>query len=118
MLADPQSVTYNTVAKSLVASFRGPEESQYRLNDSGVQYLLRVNHRFGPRFRTFAQLRRESYVSDPVIPANNVLAGMSATITLDWAPVGLTAADVQYLGNALTGWASSAQLLKLINGET
>jgi len=118
MLADPQSVTYNTVAKSLVTSFRGEQESQYRLNDSGVIYLLRVGHTFGKRNRTFAQLRRESYVSDPVVPANNLLAGMFATLTIDWAPVGLAAADAQYLGNALTGWASSATILKMINGET
>lgn len=118
MLADPQSVTYATVAKSLVGSSRAPDSSEYRLNDSGTLYLLRTGHAFGKRNRAFAQIRRDAYVSDPVVPAQNIFAGMTATITFDWATVGITATNVQDLGNALTAWAASATILKLVNGET
>lgn len=118
MLADPQSVTYATVAKSLVKSASGPTQSEYRLNDSGTLYLLRTGHSFAKRNRVFARLARDSYVADPLVPANNMYAGMAATLSIDWSPMGLTATDAQNLGKALVAWSSDATLLKLINGET
>jgi hypothetical protein len=43
---------------------------------------------------------------------------MTATITVDFPTVGLTAADAVNLAKALRDWASDANLLKLVNGET
>jgi hypothetical protein len=42
---------------------------------------------------------------------------MSATLTMDY-PVTLTAADAQNLVNALTGFLTSGNVLKLASGET
>jgi len=120
MLADPQSVTYNAVAKSLAAISRGDDQSTYFLNDSGVKYTLNVLHTFkkGGRNRVVARLNRESYATDPLVPADNIIAGMTATVTFDFPDFGLVNTDVQNLGNALTAWLSSANILKLVNGET
>jgi hypothetical protein len=118
MLADPQSVTYSTVAKSLVKASSGVNQSEYRLNDSGTLFVLRTGHTFSRRNRTFARLSRDAYVADPLVPANNMMAGMAATLSIDWSPIGLTATDAQNLAKALVAWASDATLLKLINGET
>lgn len=118
MLTDPQSITYNSVAKSLVASSRGVDQSEYRLNDAGTLYELRVGHTFKARNRVFARLARTSAVTDPLVPANNILASMTATLTIDFPLFGLAASDANLLGNALVGWASSAQILKMLNGET
>lgn len=118
MFADPQSVTYATVAKSLPAIGRSDSDSEYKLNDSGVVYDLILSHQFKTRNRAVARLRRDSYASDPLVPANNVLASMTGTFTLDFPNVGLTAADAQNLGKALRDWLSDANILKLVNGET
>lgn len=118
MLADPQSVTYNTVAKSLVASSRGLDQSSYMLNDSGTIYVLRTGHTFAKRNRVFARLQRDSYVADPFVPAQNVQAGMVATLSIDWSTIGFTASDPSYLAQALVDWATDATLAKLIAGET
>jgi len=118
MFADPQSVTYATVAKSLPAIGRNETQSEYKLNDSGVVYDLILAHQFGKRNRAVARLRRDSFASDPLVPANNILGSMTATLTVDFPTVGLTAADAQALAKALIAWATDANVLKLVNGET
>jgi len=114
MFSDPQSVTYATVAKSLAKIDIG----EYRLNDSGVVYDLVINHQFKNRSRFVVRLRRDAFASDPLVPTQNVLASMTATFTLDVPTTGLAPADFQNLGNALVGWLTSANILKLVNGET
>lgn len=119
MFADPQSVTYATVAKSLAATGRGTDSSQYKLNDAGTVYQLSLSHQFKPqRTRAVARLQRDAFAADPLVPAQNLLASMTATLTIDFPTTGLTAADAQNLGNCLIAWASSANLLKILNGET
>lgn len=118
MFADPQAVTYATVAKSLPAIGRTDSQSEYKLNDSGVVYDLILSHQFKARNRVVARLRRDSFASDPLVPTQNILASMTATLTIDFPTTGLTAADAQSLAKALVGWATDANVLKLVNGET
>lgn len=118
MFADPQSVTYNTVAKSLPTTGRGADESTYKLNDSGVVYTMKLGHQFKRRNRVVARLQRDAFASDPLVPAQNILASATATFTIDFPNIGMTAADAQLLGLALKDWLSSANILKLVNGET
>jgi len=118
VFADPQSVTYSAAAKSLPAISRSESQSEYKLNDSGVVYDLVLGHQFKARNRAFARLRRDSYASDPLVPTQNILASMTATLTVDFPNVGLTTSDAQALANALVGWLTSANILKLVNGET
>lgn len=119
MFADPQSITYATVAKALVSTGGDGDKTRYRLNDSGVVYTLDLSHQLKPtRTRAVARLQRDSFVSDPLVPANSIAASMTATLTIDFPTVGLTAADAQSLANALIAWATSANVLKLANGET
>lgn len=118
MFADPQSVTYNAVAKSLARIGTSDNQSEYKLNDSGVVYDLLVSHQFKARNRAVVRLRRDAYVADALVPAQNTLASMTATFTIDFPTTGYTAADAQNLGNALVAWLSSANILKVVNGET
>lgn len=118
MFSDPQSVTYATVAKSLAAISRGENASIYRLDSSGVKYELKLEHQFGKRNRCVARLTRTSAVTDPLVPANYQVASMSATFTIDFPVTGLTTTDAQNLGDALVGFLSSANILKLAGGET
>lgn len=119
MFSDPQSVTYATVAKSLPAIGRNDTQSEYKLNDAGVVYQLRLSHQFKPnRNRVVARLQRDSAVTDPLVPAQNIVASMTATFTMDFPTVGLTPVDAQTLAKALVGWLTDANVLKLANGET
>lgn len=119
VFADPQSITYSTVAKSLPAIGRGDSSSSYQLTDgSGVKYNLTLSHQFAKRNRVVARLQRDSYASDPLVPANSNLASMTATLTIDRPQTGLTPADAQQLAKALVAWATDGALLALANGET
>lgn len=118
MFSDPQSITYATVAKTLPAISRGPDASIYRLNDSGVEYQLTLSHQFAKRSRCVARLTRTSAVTDPLVPANNIVGSMSATFTIDFGNQGLTLTDAQNMGNALVAFLTSGNILKLVAGET
>ncbi|DAD51278.1 coat protein [ssRNA phage Gerhypos.4_41] len=118
MFADPQSVTYATVAKSLPAIGRAESQSEYRLDDSGTVYDLTVSHQFKNRNRVVARLRRDTVVTNPLSSSNNIAASATATFTLDFPTSGLSTTDAQNLGNALVGWLTSANILKMANGET
>lgn len=118
MFSDPQSVTYNAVAKSLPAISRGEEQSVYRLDDSGVVYTFQISHQFAKRKRAVVRLQRSSYSADPLVPAQNLLASATATLTVDFPNYGMTATDAQLLAKALVGWLSDANILKAVNGET
>ncbi len=119
MFADPQSVTYATVAKSLPRIGTTDSSSEYRLvASSGATYDLTLTHQFAKRNRVVARLRRDSVVTDPLVPANSLAASMTATFTIDFPATGLYPADATDLGNALVGWLTSSNILKLANGET
>ena len=118
MFADPQSITYAAAAKSLPAIGRSDESSEYKLNDSGVVFDLILSHQFKTRNRCVIRLRRDAYASDPLVPAQNILASATATFTLDFPTTGLVAADVQSLGKCLVAWLTDANILKMVNGET
>lgn len=118
MLADPQTVTYATVGKSLPAISRGDSQSVYFLNDAGVQYTLTISHSFAKRNRVVCRLQRSSYSADPVVPAQNLLASMTCTFTLDFPSVGLTPSDVSSLAQAVVDLLTDSFLGKVIAGET
>nr|QDH86914.1 MAG: hypothetical protein H4Bulk47457e2721_000002 [Leviviridae sp.] len=118
MFADPQSVTYATVAKSLAAVGRTDTQSEYRLDDSGTVYDLTVSHQFKGRNRVVARLRRDAIVANPLNPTTNIVASATASFTVDFPSSGLTSSDAKDLGNALVAWLTSANILKMANGET
>jgi len=43
---------------------------------------------------------------------------MTATLTVDFPNFGLTSSDALALAKALRDWATDANILKLVNGET
>lgn len=118
MFSDPQSVTYATVAKSLPAISRGDSQSVYQLNDAGVIYTLTLSHQFKARNRVVARLQRDASVTDPIVPAQNIRASMTATMTIDFPTVGYTLSDAQAIGKCLVGFLTDSTLLKLAGGET
>jgi hypothetical protein len=118
MLSDPQSITYATVAKSLPkVGGDSPTSATYKMNDGTRTFQLVTSNAFKRRNRAVARLTVDSFVTDPLIPANSIAAGATATFTVDFPTSGLLPADVQNIVNCLTGWLTSAVALRLINGE-
>lgn len=119
MFADPQSVTYATVSKSLPATGRSSDQSDYKGVFADAEYQLRLAHTFkSARNRVVARLQRTAIVDDPLTTSNKLVASATATITVDFPSAGMTLSQARDLAAALRDWATDANLLKLVGGET
>jgi len=116
LFADPQSVTINAVAQSLPAIARDDSSSTYRKDDGNVSLI--ISRSFGKRNRFSVRVNQRKIAADPLASANNVEYTQSAYIVLDAPPVGYTNVEIKDLALALVGWATSANLLKVVGGET
>lgn len=117
MFSDPQSITVNSVAQSLPATARDDESSTYTKDDGS--YALIVGHQYNKgRKRYTVRINARKIAADPLASANNVEYSTSAYLVIDAPAVGYTNAELRDIALALSGWASSANLLKVVGGET
>lgn len=117
MFADPQSITVNSVAQSLPAISRNDIQSVYQKDDGA--YKLTVSHQYlAERHRFRVRVDANKTAPDPLVAANNRIYTAAVTIVIDKPAVGYTNAEIKDIALALTGWATSANLLKVLGGET
>lgn len=115
MFADPQSVTVNAVAKTLPLTSRQGAVSQY--TESTGEHQLVVSHQSGARDRRVVRLNHEKIAADP-LTAQNATVSVSMYLVIDEPPWGYTDTEVKDLVLGLTGWLSSANVLKVLGGES
>lgn len=116
MFADPQSVTVNAVAKSLPAIRRDDTSSSYRM-DTG-DYTLKVTHREANRNRRTIQLDFQKIAADPFAPSVNQKFTGSIIVTVDAPVTGFTNNELKDNTLALIVWCTSANVLKVLGGES
>jgi len=119
MLADPQSVTINSVAQSLPAIARGVNTSQYQKDDGLVK--LSIAHQYGTRTRRTARLDFSKIAADPLISSTNVKYSMSAYLVIDTPVTGFTVAEAKQIVDALTAYltaSSGAKVTSILGGES
>lgn len=115
-LADPQSLTISGTATSLPRTGLTLTEGSFRSGDQTV--TLEVAHNTGKRNRHVVKVTTSTIVSDPLVPAINTPVQYSAHLVIDGPRQGVTALQLQKLGEALTGWATAANLAKVVAGES
>lgn len=115
MFTDPQSVTVNAVAQSLPTIKREEFSSTYRKDDAS--YTLVVSHAEGKRNRRVVRLENRKIAADP-LTSDNVEYSMSTYLVIDAPPVGYTNAELKDIVLGLTAWLSSANVLKVLGGES
>jgi hypothetical protein len=113
---DPQSVTVNAVAQSLPNISREAFASQYRKDDG--TYSLKVNHSEGKRNRRTVRLDFQKVAADPFEPALNQKFTGSVYVVIDAPITGFTNTEIKDITLGLTGWLSSANVLKVLGGES
>jgi hypothetical protein len=113
---DPQSLTIATVATDFPRVGFGMLGSKFTTADG--ENSLELSHQMGSRYRHLARLTDSRIVSNPLVPDQNLSVNMSAHIVVDMPRNGYTAAEVANLAAALSTWATEANLLKLISGES
>lgn len=119
MLADPQSVTINSVANSLPAISRGENNSTYQKDDGNV--ALKVSHNYSKRTRRTVRLDFSKIAADPLISAQNIKYSMSAYLVIDAPITGFTIAEQKYIVDALTAYltaSSGAKVTSVLGGES
>lgn len=117
MFSDPQSVTVNTVAQSLPAISRNGDNSIYQKDDA--TYKFTIAHQFKPSRKRFTvRLDSNKVAADPLSSANNLVYSSSAYLVIDAPVVGYSNAELQQLSSGLITWLTSANLLKVVGGET
>lgn len=117
MFADPQTVTVSAVAQTLAAISREKNKSAYR-EDVG-EYEMVISHQESvKRNRRVVRLNRTKTTADPFIPANNVEVGHSVYLVIDAPIAGFTSAELDADVAGLVGWLTSANVLKVLGGES
>lgn len=117
MFSDPQSVTVSAVAQSLPAISRNGDNSVYQKDDGS--YKLTIAHRYlTERSRFTVRLDSNKIAADPLTSANNKVYSTSVYVVIDKPIAGYTNAEVKEIALALTAFLTSANLLKVIGGET
>jgi hypothetical protein len=115
-LADPQSVTYATVATDLPRIGQGLMEGKFRSADS--EFNLTVTHTANSRYRHSVQLRMDDITSNPLIPDQNIATFATVGLTINAPKNGYTNAQVVDLANALVDWLTPTIVAQLVTGES
>jgi hypothetical protein len=117
LFSDPQTVTVNSVAQTLAAISREELKSIYR--EDVAEYELVISHQEnGKRNRRVVRLNRTTVSADPFIPAQNVTNTVSYYLVIDTPLAGFTNTQMKDDVLGLTAWLSSANVLKVLGGES
>lgn len=115
-LADPQTVVISGASTPLPRT--GLALDQGSFGDATGQFDLTVLHSSARRTRHTTKLKKSVVVADPLIPSQNQNVTYSAHIVVDIPKNGVSTTDALALANALVAWATSANLTKVIGGES
>lgn len=116
MYADPQSVTINSVPVSLPRVNIGTNEATYRSADETVQ--MRIAHQENKgRKRRMVRLDQTVIAADP-LTAENASQKAGIYLVVDEPKFGFADEDLDHLVDALIVWLSSANIAKLLGGES
>jgi hypothetical protein len=117
MFADPQSVTIATIATSLPAVSRNGDSSVYQKADGSVK--LSIAHQYkAERSRFTVRLDFSKIAADPLTSANNRVYSGSVYLVADKPNVGYSNSEITDMAAALSAWCTTANLTKVLGGET
>jgi hypothetical protein len=118
MFADPQTVTVNAIAKSLVRTGTGIDTGSFATSDRA--YRLTVSHDYKRRTRRVAKLQHDSLVASPLISGQNVNQSVAVHMVVD-APAGYDTTLLKQDVDGFVAWlaaSSGAAVTKLLGGES
>jgi hypothetical protein len=117
MYTDPQTVTVNTVAKSLARTESGDHHGAFESTADGL--VLSVSHALARRNRSTVRLDVSKTSADPLVPSTNRPYSMSCYLVVDVPPQGFSTAEITNNAKALIDWlAIAGNQTKLVNHES
>lgn len=113
--SDPQTVTVNTVAKSLARISVEGTQSKYATSD-GV-YELKLAHTVAKsRHRVLARLDHTEIAADP-LTSENASQKLGVYLVIDEPQFGFTDTEIDNDVQGFIAWLTSANILKLLAQE-
>lgn len=111
-LSDPQSVTVNTVAKSMPRIQTEQGKSIYQKDDQ--TFRLTVSHQTsGTRVRHMVRLDEKKVAADPLTAVNSYQT-TGVYLVIDEPAYGFTDTEINYDVQALVAWLTQANVLKVL----
>jgi hypothetical protein len=117
MLADPQVVTINAVAKSLPRVGFGDRKGVFENLTTG--HTFTVSHVNGKRNRNSVRLDITKTAADPLLDGVSRQYSMSCLLILDKPVVGFSQTEIEQNAQGLIDWLDTpANLTKVCGGES
>lgn len=117
MLADPQSITIDSVAVTLNATGRAIDKSAYKSADNLTN--LEISHSYGNRVRRLVRVNFDIVGSDPVDSTLTRPYSMSAYLVVDHPLVGFTATQIGDNVQGLVDYLDTAGFIAdLVEGQS
>lgn len=120
MLSDPQTVTVNSVAKSMPRVETQGQTTTYRKDDETYELTIshqRVGSKTGQRIRTMAKLVRKDVVADPLTAVNDYENLVVYTV-IDRPVAGFSSTTVQQVIAGFQAWLDGTMVGKLYGQES
>jgi hypothetical protein len=117
LLADPQSVTVNSVAQSLAKTSTTGQSSVYEKSDG--TYKLTVSHQVtkGDRIRSLIRFDHKAVVTNP-LDASNDYDTQSVQIVLERPNFGFTSTDLANDWAGIKAWLDTTMVGKIFGRES
>jgi len=116
MFSDPQSVTINSVAKSMPRVSTNGQQSVYTNSDES--YKLTISHQIsGDKVRSLVRLDNRAIVADPLTSVNDYQT--HTTYVVDERPkYGFTMTQVEQQFAGFLAWFTTGNVDKIFGGES
>lgn len=114
--SDPQTITVNSIAKSLPRISVGTSESTYTTADGA--YKLRISHQpTKSRTRRMVRIDQTKIAAGPLTALNSQISA-SVYIVIDEPKVGFDDTELGYLVSALVAYMTGGNTSKVLGSES
>lgn len=112
---DPQSITVNAVAKSMPRISTEGQRSVYQKPEE--DFKMTISHQAArDRTRRMVRVDQRVVATDPLTSASEYKT-LGVYLVIDEPEYGFSDTEIDYLVQALKGWASTANILKVCGNE-
>lgn len=116
--ADPQTITINTVARTLPRTSSGDNRGTFTQDTGDTK--LSIASAYGKRTRRTARVDVRKTAADPLFPAQNSPYSMSVYMVVDVPVTGYTVAEQKQIVDGFIAYLSASSgsaITKLLGGE-
>lgn len=114
-LADPQTITVNTVEQTLNRTRPGLTDSVYQTDDES--YTMKVsNQESKNRTRRMVRIDQRKVAADPLTSVNEYKT-LGVYLVIDEPEYGFSDAEIDYVVQGLAAWLTTANVTKVCSGQ-